>query len=285
MRWSAIPLGLLCGSAAAFLLGGIYQWFVDWMPFVYFNFFASLALGAVVGGIAALGMRAGHCRNVWCAAFVAACCGILGGVRSFDVARGQLREELLEATGSAWLREALESTGPGTYDRLTTAHGWSIADHVIARRATGWVLYRGGIPIRGAWVTLVWILEAGLIVVGAAGVARAMAREPYCAACGRWCREQRFKGRAPVQLPDLLAGLDGKDVRQLAGPAPDPATHSIWALHSCPGCEAYACVTVEARWNEPDEKGKPQAKRNTLVEHALVNPAALGGLRSRLASS
>jgi hypothetical protein len=271
---SAIPLGLLFGTGAAVTVGWIYQAFIDWVPLIYFNIFATLAFGALVGAFAAIGLHTGKSRNMIVALFVGLLSGAVGEAASFHYAYQRATAAVAEEEGV----DAEEIRGEFNH-----------RDYLYARAEAGWSIGRtsSGIPIRGVFVWGFWGIEALLVCGLSAAVAHLGNAGPFCEACGLWPEEQNLPEVPDVDADAIAAAVTADDLSTLlAAPRREGSgRHAAYTVTQCKHCQQKAWVTLKLKWNEVDAKGNKQDEEKSIIENAIVQQSELEALQRLTAVS
>ncbi|HEX5136861.1 MAG TPA: hypothetical protein VFY93_07815 [Planctomycetota bacterium] len=274
---AAIPYALGAGLVAAGALAWIYQAVLDWIPFIYLNILATAGYGIAIGAAAGFAFRAGRGRNVPVAIAIAIVSCLAGDALSFhfayERALAKAAEELgPEAAENAEVRQAMREAVP-------------FRDYIDARVEDGVTVGRsgGGLRLTGILMWLVWIAEAGILGVVAAGAQIFLLGMPFCEACDRFT-EKRALGSIASVKPSALAAARGKgDVAVLLDPPQEEhgRKHATYTLHACPTCD-NRYLTLALEWTERGKKGKDEKKTEAVVQNAIVTPEQVEALQARL---
>jgi hypothetical protein len=276
---AAIPYALGAGLVAAGALSWVYQALIDGIPFVYLNVLATAGYGIAVGVAIGFAFRAGKGRNLPVAIGIAVLACLLGDALSFHFAYeravAKAAEELGLDPATASKEETLEAM------REAVPFG----DYIKARVEEGVTIGRagGGLPIKGALMYLVWIVEAGILCVLAAGAQVAYLKRPFCEACDRLTEPRALGAIRSVKSGAMSAARAKGDMATLLDPPGEERSgkDAAYTLHACPTCD-NRYLTISLEWMQRDRKGKEERKSEDVVQHAVVAPDHIESLRSRL---
>jgi len=283
MGSSAIVMALAAGTVGAAILGWAYQAAVDWIPLVYVNVLATMGFGWALGFLVARALRKGHGRNVAAAVAIAGLAAVLGDAVSFHAGYRRVHAEA-EKIRAAFLKELSPEDRAEAVEELD----YPFSEYLSDRAENGWTLgSESGLPIRGALVWGVWVLELGILVGFAARFALRAARAPYCEPCGAWTVGAPVASMAGVDDGALRAAVAAGDLATLLSP-PRRAGGGVgveFVQHGCPTCDTRF-LTATLRWRtEPTRRKKQEEKRETLVEAAVVTPADVESVRAAASGS
>lgn len=248
--------GVFMMSAAGFLssaiLGLVYGYFHYWNPFIYFNAAGTFFLGLIVGGVVGETGKFMDQRSTGMAAALGALMGL------FTVAWAW----------SVWIKAA--GLAPGfLFDPMEIL--------AVIKAAAGKTVWQiKGITIEGLAVKVIWIMEAGVILILPLLVAAGMiGNAPYCERCGLWLPEPfKVEKLAPIIEPE---NFRTNVERGIFAPAAalsrlngEPSTYTRLEVSSCPGCRginvfsAVACTVTK-------EEGEVSVDEDLVVDQLLVN--------------
>lgn len=261
---AGILFGSAAGGVAALVLGIPYAYCVKYVPFIYLNFIASAALGALVGIVAAMGARAGKLQS-------SAMYQLLG------VAAGLL------ALYFAWVFWIFALTG----QRVLTFNPQAIyfVGSLILEKGT-WGMGKHGQPVTGWFLGLVWLAEAGAIVVSSYALCRAgLASYACCPLCQKWfkspMRSLHFQvPENPGPVVERLSNLDFGCLPELApasGDKKEPGAFLTLELYRCPACSGFGFFSLKVTkvWQE---KNETKTSEQTLLERLVMPAESLAGL-------
>jgi hypothetical protein len=268
----------LVGAAA---VGGL-LWALDNYLNLSLVFVFPLLAGAIVGGLLALGVRAGKVRSPFFAALVGLVAGILiygvyQGALYYVSFRGEIRELYAEdsiALTDAELTEAIDSglraetgeSGILGYLRFIAAQGFSIT-------RTGSTSTSSEIRVEGDWVYVYMVVEVLIAALTAAYLAARAARNPFDEEAKVWYGPPMLIGSAPnkmnKQLDAALKAGDFGTVGSLlsAQDVPYPRTDILIRrspVESVPPQDIYVMVNNAQRANRTSTR-----KTGVVVPHEL----------------
>lgn len=170
--------------------------------------------------------------------------------------------------------------------------GVSFGDFLERRRELGWTLGRRaeGQPgtITGAWVWLVWLVEAVGVVAPALALGGGFG--PFCERCGRWMDVVPVLRRTGVTraATDALAQATTLDALLRVPPAGDGPYTLVYKAHRCQAagrardCTGAAYLTITRQQvvqvPRPPVKTVPKTQTETLQAQVTVPDARLDAL-------
>lgn len=257
----AMPLGgmllmLALGGVTAIVLGVVYAYAVNYIPFVYILFLLPVGFGAGLGAVVGLLARAGHVRNNGATALTAFVCGLLG---------------LYVAWAFDWFARFPEDPDafllfdPNAlfaYMGVFYEEGfWGLTDNTM---------------ISGPFLAAFWVAELLAICLIAVGVGASMnAGRVYCEMCRRWISAQQDAYRIAIDEieNDELAKCLNEDIRLLAqlkrANAGDEAYIQL-DLASCSGCENSHYVSAQVVAHVQNNDGKTEKKTEQILGNRQI---------------
>lgn len=247
----AFPVLLLAALLGGTLLGGLYHLvgrFLD-VPLL----FAVLA-GMGAGGVVALAVLAGRCRNPAVAFIFGLLAGLLmyGARTTFDAY--ELRPLMVTALtrlviggGSTPPDEARRSVERVLGPWRTVKQFLQFQSRVGVTITSGYSPTSKGTPLKGNWFWLLFATEMGLAGLVGGLAARESARKPYCENCRQWLNPQvLFKGNPGLTqaVLDAVRVRDWEGLAALARGQFNDQNHCDAIVIRCAGCED-ATVAVE----------------------------------------
>jgi hypothetical protein len=246
---ATVPAVLMAMAVSA-ALAWVYQVLVDLIPLLVVKGFIAMGFMLALGVVARWGMRVGKCRN----AGIAWVSGLLVGGTALAASHVFAYINLHASAG------------------IPLSAAMPVADYIQLRTDTGWTFGRGGsgIPIRGALVWAVWVVEAGLLLLGGVfGVS--MVASPFCENCLKWAdhKKTEFMVHGPSEeaiaqvkgATDVVAVLDVKDGEN------EPAELK-YALLTCPKCGGLPTLAVTLK--RTSRKGKKKSTSTTVLKTGIL---------------
>jgi hypothetical protein len=250
-----VPSATVAGLAAALVLGVVYTYAINWIPFIYVNFFATLGLGFAVGVAVGIGGQLGKIRNTKICAVIGFLCG-------------------LAALYIAWAFDPLARIGRDegiiAWD-ITTIFSWM----KIGYDEGFWSLGGAG-AVSGIFVAIVWVIEAAMIVGLSTLMALVYAEDdPFCEDCNAWTEKEATVATLwPAEddeksLPALLEG-DLTALTTLGRVQGSKYPRLELDLSTCPKCDASNYLTVKLCDKTVDKDGDISTNEEALLSNMVV---------------
>ncbi len=140
-----------------------------------------------------------------------------------------------------------------------------------------WTIGRSGEPVSGFMLLLVWMGEAGIVLV-ASGVAAWAAGSAgvFCETCERWCKRVSnafvHGAEAESQITSKLAVGDLGVLTSAPRTQPSAGQWIETAVLYCE-CGATNTLLVERCLRKVDRRGNARVERKPIVKHALITKA------------
>ncbi len=262
---AGVLLGLATGVFGGALLGMLYGWLLQLVPWIIFRLLLPLGFAAMLGAIPARLMRARKVRSLAHGTTVVA----FGALTSLYV------------SWCFWLYLLIGKSEPET----TYAHfvglllqpqvAWKIAGLVAVDGV--WGLSSSG-AVRGVALWVVWACEAAAVIGAAVLTARhQLWRDPFCESCQNWCEVQGDSvWVAPMDEKELRSRLEAGDFKFLETSLIQ--VEGAWAfyrmdVHRC-GCRQTQ--TLSAVWVTVRKDGNRNER--VVVDKLRVSHAEAEGL-------
>ncbi len=279
------PTGMLTllagGVAAALVLALVYVYAVWYIPFVYINFILCLGFGLLLGAALAVLARLGKLRSPGAVGGLALVVGLVAVYLEWGVYLTLLFNS--ETTGSGPDADSSTSFSASLFaDILTHPGAMWLAMRKVNETGT-WSL-KGTTP-SGAFLAIVWGIEAALILGGAYLLARAQATEPFSETSNEWATEEALAH--PVGYAQDVAttrtALENGQFHHLtphvSAVAEDPFARL--SLHSAPNDPNCRYLSLHNVTTTLDKKGKATQSTATVVQHLAISPATYQELHRR----
>jgi len=249
----AAAISLLTGLFIALIGAFAYAWSVQWIPLIYINFLATLAFGALVGGAVGVVARVGRIRSD----------AVVGLIALFCMAVGVW----LYWGASFWAmfgpEAGLRPWGP----TLLSAY----VQHLFENGSWG---LKDGDPIKGWFLTAVWVVEIGLLFVVAWATALACVNQPFCESCGEWTETESAVARFDAKGDEAVWQRVITDDLPALGEVPllseDKPNYVRLDFAKCPKCEHSNFMTLQAVEITTDSKGNTKTKERKLLVHGIL---------------
>ncbi len=262
-----VPVAAGVGVVTALVLGAVYAYGTNWIPFIYLNALLTVGFGLAVGAAVAWGARAGKIRSMPIAVMVGGVVGVLAIYFAwvFDpMARVEIVDQPIWDLQTLW-----------AYMKLGYDEGfWSIGQH-------------GG-EVKGVFLAGVWAVEAVIIIgVAALTVRGLLGTRPFCETCNRWTTVE--KGVALLSLTGD-EGVDAKlnrlmegDLGALSefyqGAESEPAVLRL-DLATCADCPTCNYVTATLVRLVEKKKGEVSKQEQALLQNLELAPEDVEKVRS-----
>ncbi len=248
----AVPLtGLILagatGLAVAAVLGVLYSYLVCWIPFVYVNIIVTCAFGVAIGWTVGRAAKAGKIRNTLVVGLLGLGFGLVGLYVAWGadlLARGGLKYGLLAFDPLVLLR----------YIRVFYENGfWGMGE---------------GENLKGVFLALIWLAEAGIIVWLATILAiGSIASLSFCERCNRWTTAEEGVQKLLVEpgqesIVEAAATGDIVPLKDLYRAPDDAAAYLQLDVAHCDTCSESNFLTIQMVTHTEDKKGNLQKRRS-----------------------
>ena len=266
----------LLGTVAALVPAWVYQFLMDLIPLIPFNYLITVGFAFLLAVVAGFLVQTGKCRNTIVAAAAALLMGGFSAVATHYFAYLSFRAEAAEMEGL----EAQETVALGELI--------SFKEFIDLRVDTGWRLGKdpqNPIPVTGIFVWLLWGIEALTLMGGAVFGAVGAAKNPFCEACSEWAQQQQeFIFNAP-SLQTLGEVASAQSVGALLAveidSTGDHADALVFKPSSCPSCSTSHFLDIQHRQITFDRDGNDSIKDIDLLTHAVLTPEQAGRLANK----
>lgn len=140
-----------------------------------------------------------------------------------------------------------------------------------------------GLTPTGGVLWALWAIEAGILIVLPLMMGLAVADEPFCEHCDRWCEHTPALFLTPsVKKEEAAQHLERRDFAWLQGlglvQRPPPPRFTRWDLYEC-GCRATNAVSAIDIEVGVDDSGKQKVTETPLVQRFLLAPDVVPAFR------
>jgi hypothetical protein len=256
---------------ASVVLGVVYAYLVVYVPaagYISILFVAGFAF--LLGWLISISGYAARCRST---GFLHVA-GLIFGAFALYVSWAAFTFALLKRSDIGFHGSLLDVfRSPGAI--------WSFAKAI---NAEGWYKVLGITP-KGALLWIFWVIEALIVILGAAIIAGVgITGRVFCERCNRWCTTTEKAARlGQPQDQSQLAGLGPSNLAPLMSlsPAPESANPHIRVdTWHCPKCRTTAAVQAKTCSFTLDRKGKREEKTEDLTPVCLVSPETLQEIKT-----
>jgi hypothetical protein len=270
---SVLVAGIV-GIAAAIVAGIIYAYIVDLVPYIKLRFIATMGFGAAVGFVTARIAKAGKVRSIPIGLAIVGFATFVGYYVCWIVwIKLVLSEALSNRPNFQLTYSQLILSPPYLWDWITRINRFGI-----------WLMSKGDKePVKGAFLTCLWFVEAASIFGCSLAVAfYALREEMFCEACNRWCGKgtpiRRVEIGDPIRVRQTLEAHDFSYLDTL----PPTAGDRYWMItHDyCPGCNRLHALSVKQNIITRNKKGAVAGqKKKTVVNRLLLEEAEAQSIR------
>jgi hypothetical protein len=267
------PWFFVVGMPLAVLAAYLYAYLIVYIPIAgYITFLLSAGFGFALGGVAFFVLRGGKVRSTTKAFIYGGLLTVFGFYVHWAVwcaavlARGDVDVSAL----------GLMLNPAALLEVITTING-----------VGAWSMH--GLTPTGALLWVLWVIEAGLILVPGLVMAMATPSQPFCERCEEWCQDHDNVAQLDAQDPESAKSLaQQKDFTRLAAlgaAAPNAQTHLRVDLTTCPSCTNMTTLSIHTITRKVDEKGKESEDKTPLLEHLLLSAQEREAARSLMPAS
>ncbi len=274
---TAPPMGLLLAAAMGLIAGIVgafaYAYLEVWIPIVYLNILLTTGFGAGVGLSTAFGAKLGNVRSSKVVIIIACATTLIAYYLCWIVwAKAILDRDVPDHTVTLGL--LLRSPGDLYYliSALNGVGTWAIGHGTSAQN------------VSGIFLTLVWIIEAGVIFTCSVLAAKFFANARiFCEGCSVWGeKEAELRLTAPGDSLAVRRSLEAHDFSYLLSlPKVAAGAYHKWAtLHEkCSICGKLNAISIIERTVKVEKKKKKMVEKR-LLHRLLVHPQEVEQLRN-----
>jgi hypothetical protein len=146
------------------------------------------------------------------------------------------------------------------------------------RAAAGWTVGRhgSGIPITGIFAYLIWLIEAGILLVIPFGGGLDGAGTPFCERCSITAKKKDRKFLVPGLSTESIDSLaKSEELATLLTPSLSdirPSECGVeYAVTKCPRCASLGFLTLTNVLVTTDKRRKKETKRTELITAVELN--------------
>ncbi|HTK95452.1 MAG TPA: hypothetical protein VL382_07410 [Terriglobales bacterium] len=261
---------LVVGSVVACVGAFVYAYLVLYLPFVYINALVTAGFGAGTGFVIATLLKKQKVRSDAVALVVTL---VVTGIAYYYAWAAWIWALVRRNDGEASVGDFFNMlVRPGVVWNLVVdinQHGaWSI---------------RGGEPVTGWALTIVWVAELALIFGVSLAVAYAqMDESPFCETCEEWgTKKPNVLQALAADVATAKQRIEAKDFHYLesaGAPRPDSMEWLRLHLFSCPKCGSFHTLDAE-KVKIKVESGKRKENTSTAMHHLLLTASEAEALQ------
>lgn len=258
---SALVGGVIRGSLAAVLGGGIYAFADIYIPLIYARIILVLGFGVLLGVVPARTMLSAKVRNTPAVLLVTLLVALVG----YYVCWGAwIYGKALQWNQSVPMQEIL----------LEPLRMWDVINAI--NDSGTWTIGHGNENVRGGALWLVWLIEAGIIFFTALKVAARMSNStPFCEKCRQWCTAPRTIAQTvAVDAGELRQRLLGQDIAFARALPRYPAALGYflsWSYQQCPACKQFSTLSVTSMNITRNKKGKISKSKKEIIRQLILD--------------
>lgn len=266
---AGLAAGLLGGLLVGLVLTVAYAYLLIYVPFVYAHILCTVVYAAALGAVVGCLLKAGKMRNHAVGVFVAAAVAFLSYYFCWAV----------------WLSAVLARADVDVSVLTLASRPALLLDVILKLNETGaWSIGRGGIPVTGLFLWVVWGAEALTVLVAPTVMVRAaLTSEPFCEHCDEWCYEDKgLVTLLSAGRDELRRRLEAKDFEYLK--TVGARQEGDWelcklSLYHCKQCDRTNALTVKHETTTFDSKGRSKTNSTVFVKQLLLNASEAEDLR------
>ncbi len=263
-----LVVGLLAGVIGGAILGYLYAYVILYIPLAgVITFILAAGFGGLVGFVAVYPLKWQKVRNT--------------GLMFAGTALVALKS--LYFAWATWVYAFLRRSEVDADLASIVVQPWVLWELIGRINEVGAWSIRSLEP-KGTFLGVLWLLEAGIIVVVAFLVAAWQIRdEPYCENCSAWCKgEENVAVLAKGEEADVKSHAESKNFGLFEKLGGVPADAMEWLrldLHLCPQCKQTGTLTVKAVTKSIDKQGKASTSDTDIVDKLIVTSSDVYAIR------
>jgi hypothetical protein len=266
---AGLGAGLLGGLLVGLVLAFVYSYLIAYIPFIYLNILCTVgytfALGFVIGWL----LKSGKMRNPVVGVFAAVAVSLISYYFCWAI----------------WLSAMLARSDVDISALALATHPGALLDLILRVNEKGaWTLGRGGTPVTGVFLWVIWGAEALIVLVGPPLIAwGVLSSEPFCESCGEWCDEDHsLVSLARAEPAELRRVFESKEFERLKSVGAKEDGAQDWYrldLHRCKRCDRTNTLTVKSEKITFDSKGNSKVRSTDLFSKLVLAPTEIEELR------
>ncbi len=247
------------------LLGLIYAYAIWYIPIPYINFFIAAGFGIGVGYIVKhFVIKMGKVRNPRLAFFF----GLLGALVALYfhwAVWADLVINVAESYGTEDIGIAVSNISFIEVFALATQPGALFGLIGEINKYGTWGIGGGG-AVSGIMLTIIWIIEAIIVIVPSIMGRSVDANKPFCEENQKWFEEKQLPAFVPVHPNEVVEHVSNGNIdffEQLAKVNPDHNSHSVFTLYANATNENYLTITNQIAGT--NDKGEIKFEESPVV--------------------
>jgi hypothetical protein len=251
-----VPLVAFASVVSAVVLGFIYCYAINYIPFIYLNLFIAIGFGLGLGFAVAWAATVGKMRNTMLVSVL----GFLAGVGGLYV---------------AWAVDPMARSEGELPMMFNPSELWEYIGFFYDKGF--WSIGSGDDTVSGVFLGIVWLVEAGVIVGGSTLLAMAcMADQPFCEVCNGWTNsEEAVACLAPTTQyePQFERILDGdlSGMHELMSIDDSLSRYLRFDLAICPTCNESNFLTISVVSQSVDKDGELKTDTTELIKNMIIS--------------
>ena len=269
---SSILFFSLCSLVILPILALIYTYLVWYIPFIYINFIITAGFGVAVGiAINYFVVNLGKVRNP----FVSAVFGIVGGLIALYFS-WSIWVDLVLNVGESYGNSRIGITTSNIH--LSQVLSLILSPELVASLA-GEINQYGtwGIrsaPVSGLFLSIIWLIEALIVVVIATFLTIFRAKKPFCEFDNKWFEETVLPAFNFIEKPqELVKNLENFNKESFANlylmKNVEESHHSLFTLYSSKKGKNF--LSIENNKSITTSKGEKEFENTDVVEYISID--------------
>jgi hypothetical protein len=237
----------------------LYQFLVDLIPFIYLNGIILIGYAILLSAAGAFTFKAAKLRNKQLGALGGGLAAVFGVLASHYFAYSIMTDG---------------SVPFGQYITDRTDAGWTIGKS------------GSGIPIKGIFVWVVWVIEGLILLFGGVAGGMIAAGSPFCEKCGRYADRVegtiKVESPAPAMVEMVRKATTVREVMSAQGGGGGQHDRLEYEVRGCPTCDGLNTLSVKFLTRVITKKTE-EDKSEDLHSDVLLTDAEAKALKGRLA--
>lgn len=255
------------------ILALVYTYLVWYIPFVYINLFITIGFGFTIGfAISFLAIKFGKVRN----STIALTLGLIGGLIALYFSWAIWVDLVINAGenyGNSRIGITASSTRFSQLFRLVLNP--KILMEIIAEINSIGTWGIGSSTVSGVFLTIIWVIEALIIIVITTVMSYTAAKIPFCELDNKWFDVNNDLPafsyiENPTEMINLLERLNPNSFEHLAIIKDiENNSHSIFSLYTSSHRDSY--LSIENKLAKTNDKGEVEFDDNEFIEYIYIN--------------
>jgi len=251
------------------LLGLIYAYAIWYIPIPYINILLTAGFGFAIGYIInRFVVKLGKVRNTKLAFFL----GILGSLIALYF-HWAIWVDLVINAGESYGTEdiGVVASNINIFQTIALAFSPGALFQLIAEinKFGTWGLSGGA--VNGIMLTIIWLIEAAIVVIMTITRASENASKPFCEENQKWFEEKTLPALHPVNPTEIVQHLSSGNTAfftELATVNPETTSHSVFTLYANTTNENY--LSIKNQIAGVNDKGEVKFDEQSVVTNIAI---------------